>query len=367
MKTKNCITGIVIILFFTQNTYSQNNEKIEIVPGTEIQGGIGQFADPTNLHGTTISMNGSLGASNKTKTFGYDVFSISARIVPGTTGLGNRIALQFGAANWFTPALNAVYADSALSNSEKKVESNFVNSIMVGLGFRLFKSRIPTDEDWKPYNDTLSKLDLAILNAQTDLERNRLRDIQTSFKWANIQRPSYRRPTAMIGAMFRLGALGFESDVEASDFYLSGAVGKGLFDCVGSVHYLLPLSNELISRNVFTGTIGFFYDLDERPIFEPGQSPQIRTLGLTFAMGKYNYIEKSVNYISQSGAAYKYSNTPSTVRFDIDLSINGLFGNIGPFGSGIGIKYSRLWHSSAKDENQFQIQFTSKIYTQKGN
>lgn len=365
MKLKKWPITIAIILLAIISIYSQNNEKVEIAPGTEFQGEIGQFADPTTLHGTTISMNGSLGASSKTKTFGYDVFNISARVVPGSTGFGNRIAIQFGASNWFTPALKSVYTDSALTINEKSLESNSVNSIMVGFGIRFFKSRIPTDEDWAPYIDTLRKLDLAVFNAETKLEKEKLREIQTSYKWAKIQRPAYRKPSAMMGAMFRLGALGFESDVEVTDFYLSGAIGKKLFDFMCSVHYLLPLSDELISKNVFTGTLGFFYDLDEKPVFEPDKSPQIRTLGLTFAIGKYNYNEKTLNYLNQNGETYIYSNNPSTLRFDVNLSINGLFGSIGPFGSGIGIKYSRLLHSSASYENQFQIQFTSKLISQK--
>ena len=356
MRTKLFILAALII-FIDKNAYNQGNLKAEIIPGTQIQGGIGQFADPTTIHGTTISMNGSLGASTKSKTFGYDVFNINARIVPGSNGFANRLAILVGFANWFTPALKSIYADSALSDIEKTSESTIVSSIMVGVSFRIGKSRVPTDDDWNIYPDSLEYYDLAWHSAPTDILKYEIMAKESAFIWKYIKRPAYRRPTMMIGTYFRIGSLGFESDVEVLDAYLSGAAGKGLFDIVGSFHYIKPMSKELIANNVFTGTIGIFVDLDNSPVFKIGESPNIRNLGLTCALGRYSYIEKSRDYIRIN--KYEYFSSPKTTRLDINLSINGLFGNVGILGCGIGFKYSYLWHSEVSDEHQFLIQFSS--------
>ncbi len=326
-------------------------KKIEVVPGAELQGGIGNFGDPATHHGFALTMNGSLGVSSKPNTFGYDAFSVNTRWVPGTSKFGRRIIIQFGAANWFTPALSSVYKDTVLVTVEKSAESQTVNNIMAGLSFQLGKHR-EVGEFTVTQKNKIDILTRAMFTANNTILRAKAEKDYVNYKWGQILRPALREFSFIVGGMFRLGSLGSETEVTAVDLFSTVAKGKGLFDFVGSFHYLKPLDKELIAKNAQTLNLGFFFDLDDLP--------PVNTMGLTFGFGKYNYNEK-IREVAINSTKTSLTDTPNTFRFDTTLSFAGLFKDLGAFGSSIAFRYSHLNHSSTVDESQFALLLTTKF------
>lgn len=350
--------AILTLFFLTTSLLNaqESLDSIKVINGIQLQGGVGNFGDPTVHHGFSLAMNGALGTSNKSNTFGYDAFSVNARWVPGTNKIGKRIAIQFGTANWFTPSLSTIYADTVLNQEEKVLESKSVNAFMAGLGFSIGSTR-------NPIENSKGKEKLAILLAPLELElvkakreQNVIREKEilsqiATMRWKELVRKTFRQPTLFLGSMFRLGTLGTESDIEIYDIHATGAAGKGAFDFVGSVHYLKPVKDNLIVKDASTFSLGAFVDLND--------FPPVNTMGLTVGYGKFNYLKKD-RMIDMNTSV---SDTPNSQRFDLTLSFSNIFsgGENLPFGSGIAFRISKLWHSSTEDENQFVIIFTNKF------
>lgn len=333
-------------------------DSIKVISGAQLQGGIGNFGDPTIHHGFSVSMNGALGTSNKSNTFGYDAFSINARWVPGTNKIGKRIVIQFGTANWYTPALSSIYADTVLNTEEKVIESKSVNAFMAGISFCIGSTRNPLDnlKDKKKLNELLSPLKLELVDAISPENRNKIKEdsirkAMADLRWSMLIRKSFRKPTLLVGGMFRLGTLGTESDIEIYDLHATGAAGRGAFDFVSSIHYLKPVKDNLIVKDATTYSLGAFVDLNDLP--------PVNTMGLTVGYGRFNYLQKD-RMIDMNTTV---SDTPNSQRLDFTLSFSNIFsgGENLPFGSGIAFRISKLWHSSTEDENQFVIIFTNKF------
>ena len=75
------------LIYSAMATAQQTERRVDVLPGSEIQGGIGHFGDPTVLHGITVSLQAGFGASNRTNTFGFDTLTVSGRWTPGTSDL----------------------------------------------------------------------------------------------------------------------------------------------------------------------------------------------------------------------------------------------------------------------------------------
>jgi hypothetical protein len=352
--------NLAILPFFLLTTCLLNAQEsldsIKVINGIQLQGGVGNFGDPTVHHGFSLAMNGALGTSNKSNTFGYDAFSVNARWVPGTNKIGKRIAIQFGTANWFTPSLSTIYADTVLNQEEKFLESKSVNAFMAGLGFSIGSTRNPIDnaKEKKKLEAILEPFEKELITAKREQNIIREKEILSQIaglRWKNLVRKTFRQPTLFFGGMFRLGTLGTESEIEIYDIHATGAAGKGVFDFVGSVHYLKPVKDNLLVKDATTFSLGAFVDLND--------FPPINTMGLTIGYGNFNYLKKD-RIIDMNTTV---SDTPNSQRLDFTLSFSNIFsgGENLPFGSGIAFRISKLWHSSTEDENQFVIIFTNKI------
>ncbi len=332
---------LLIFLTISFCAFAQE-EKIELISGTDLNHGIGHIGDPTILHGLSLSMQGSLGVSSKSNTFGYDSLNVTGRWTPGTNIFGSKISILFGAANWFTPALTSIYPDEYLVESEKYSESSSVNALMAGLSLS-FGKRIPDDKDWNEHKTEIDNFGINILGELNPLIKRDLIEKRDSYIWSNIIRPALRKPTLSVGGLFRLGALGTETDAEAYDIFLTGGIGKNIFDLAFSAHYLGSLSDELIADKIYTGTIGLFVDIDDQP--------PVRTFGLSGSIGycEYNYREHDT----------LQTINPSSINADLTILISGIKGDSGGIGSGVGVRLSKLWHDETDSEIQITLLFTS--------
>jgi hypothetical protein len=310
----------------------------------------------------SVSMNGAIGSSTEPSVSGYDAFSISSRWVPGTNNIGKRISINFGASNWFNPAQSTIYKDSVLTYDEKIKEAQNSNFVMAGLACQILDNRDVSSKDYAVMKKERDELYLKLTAAKDSNNTIRIREIENciaDLNWRKVIREKLRKPSWLIGGTFRLSDIGTETTIDVTDIYSSFAIGKGIFDYSASVHYIKPLEEGFMLDNAITGSMGFFLDLDD--------APPISTFGIVFGIGNYTYIEKERLYNQGLDNELKFTDTPSTIRYDITLSFSDIFQDSGPFGSSIAFRYSLLDHKSTNHESQFSILFSTKFINSKNN
>lgn len=350
---------VVFILVCCAAAQIVAQSDLQVNSGTELQGGIGNFGDPTLHHGLALTFNGAIGSSSAPNVFTYDAFSVNARWVPGTNKLGKRIAITFGAANWFNPALKLMYKDTVLTADEKVVESKTANALMAGIAIQLLDTRVAEESDFTASSAQRTQLDLELAKAISEGNEAKRREVLleiAQLNWKEVLRPRLRKASWLVGANFRLDDLGTETKIDVYDLYTTIAKGKGLFDCSVTARYLRPLNDQLIAKDAYTASLGLFFDLDDLP--------PVNTLGLIFGVGKYNYREKTRD-VTVASVDYTLRDKPNTIRYDVTLSFTDLFKDSGPLGSGIAFRYSYLNNSGTKDDNQFNILLTTKFVNSK--
>lgn len=352
---------LIIILLFTCSIIidSVAQSDLQVNSGTELQGGIGNFGDPTLHHGLALTFNGAIGSSSAPNVFTYDAFSVNARWVPGTNKLGKRIAITFGAANWFNPALKLLYKDTVLTADEKAAESKTANALMAGIAIQLLNTRVAEGSDFTASSAARKQLDLELAKAISEGNTAKQKEVLAQIaqlNWKEVLRPRLRKASWLVGANFRLDDLGTETNIDVYDLYSTFAIGKGLFDFSVTGRYLKPLNDELIAKDAYTASLGLFFDLDDLP--------PVNTLGLIFGVGKYNYREKTRD-VTVASVDYTLRDQPNTIRYDVTLSFTDLFKDSGPLGSGIAFRYSYLDNSSTENDSQFNILLTTKFVNSK--
>jgi hypothetical protein len=350
----NQLSILFLLLTIQQQAFCQTLEvdSSEYIAGTALQGGIGNYGDPTIHHGFTLSMNGGIGISKNQSVFGYDAFAINSRWVPGTNNVGRRIIITAGISNWFTPALSEIYSDTVLTMSEKLEKPITITNFMAGIAFNLLKERHPKEEDFKPFKGELDTLSQKAANAVTKIDSIEIEKEYKKLSW-QIVRHSMRKPSWIIGSSFRLTNLEGESNIDVFDLYSSFSIGKGIFDFTLTNHFISAQKNISVFKNAFTTNFGFFIDLDD--------NPPVNTLGIIFGYGYYNYNEKNREIIKQGMPNIIVNDKPLARRFDITLIFSNLFKSNNLFGNGFGIRYSRMDRKNFPLDNQISILFSTQF------
>ena len=320
----------------------------QLTPGTLIQSTLGNFLDPNTPTGLTIRMDGALGPVGDKRTFGFDGFAVTSRITPGTNDLGTRLSVLVGAANWTSPATAVIYPEAYRRISDTVTSGSSVTSAMAGISMRAFGGRTPTEADWNRVENRPSELVLARFGAAPGGQRNERQKEMERFLWQEFYRPIFRRPVLQLGAVARMGTeeAQTENSLAAYDAFAVAAMGRGIWDFAGTVHYLRPLNDDPIARHAVSGSVAAFADLDDQP--------PVTTLGLEVALGRFTYQERLRTATADPSLAGRIE--PVTDRLDVTLSFSGLQKTRT---AGVGFRFSRLKNSFGEDEDRFLILFSN--------
>lgn len=335
---------------FQPGTPVARSDVPELVPGTLVQSTLGNFLDPTTPTGLTIRMDGALGPVGDKRTFGFNGFSVTSRMTPGTNELGKRLSLLVGAATWVTPAPATIYPEAYRLTSDTASSGRSVTSAMAGLSVRLLGGRVPTEADWERHNARISTLMVAVDSAGQvgGGARRESADSLEKYLWQDFYRPISRRAVLQVGAVTRLGTseIKGENTLAAYDAFAVAAAGRGILDFAATVHYLRPLNNDVLAKQAVSGSMAAFADLDD--------IPPVTTLGLEVAFGRFSYRERTRLAGADPSLAARIE--PTTDRLDVTLSFSGLQKTRT---AAVGFRYSHLRNSFGEDENQFLVLFSN--------
>ncbi len=325
-----------------------------VTNGVLLQGGAGNFEAPMTDHGFSLSMNGGVGLTAPKSVPGYDAFTIDSRWVLGTNNIGRRLALSFGAANWYVPALASVYSDTVLTPDERNVAASTTGSVMAGFAIRLLCDREVSDEEFKAIQPELEQLGKRYEQAGENTLAQRSIGKEMEQKLWKLIRKASREPVWTIGAAFRLvNVTGDQADIDTYDLYSSFAAGKKRCDFVVATHYLRPLQKDLLLKDAFTLRSGLFIDLDD--------DPPVNTLGFTMGIGWYQFQEKQLLRPGMDPLAEQ----PHAERYDITVTFSNLFKTGDLLGTGLAVRYAWTMQKDRPTQRQFAILLNTAIFKDK--